>query len=419
MAQTHTPLNMDFVTSQFPALGKKWVFFDNAGGSQTLQGAIDRIVEFLTTRDVQIGGSYEVSQAAAEALLRGRKAGQTLVNARRLEEIVFGPNTTVLMQTFATTMRGQLSPGDEIVVTHADHESNIGPWRRLEEFGIVIKVWPFDQESMSLRLEDLEPLMTERTKLVCVHHVSNILGQINPIKDYARFVHEHGARICVDGVAYAPHRAIDVQDWDVDYYIFSLYKCYGPHVAIMYGKYEHLAELDGLYHYFYGKDKVPGKLEPGNANYELAFSTEGVVAYLAELGQQAGATGSEREKLVAGFGAIAEQERALTDRTLAWLNARNDAYVIGRPDNPGNTRVPTIAFRFEGRNSGEIARAMDDHGIAIRFGDFHSRRLIEELGESHDDGVVRVSMVHYNTVEQVDRLTQALSEIASSKELAS
>ncbi|MFW2543660.1 cysteine desulfurase-like protein [Primorskyibacter sp. 2E107] len=399
-------LDMAQVRGHFPALAKEWAFFDNAGGSQTVQGAIDRIVEFLTHRDVQIGGSYEISLAAAEALMKGRKAAQVLTNAARPEEIVFGPSTTVLAQTLAAAMRSQFSPGDEIIVTHADHESNIGPWERLREFGVVIKVWPFDPATGQLSLDTLGPLMTTRTKLVCVHHVSNILGQINPIPEITEYVHARGAKICVDGVAYAPHRAIDVTAWDVDYYIFSLYKCYGPHTAIMYGKYDLLAELDGLYHYFYGKDKVPGKLEPGNPNYELAYSTTAIVAYLQELGG-----GDDRAALEAGFSAIARQEQTLTDKLLAWLNARNDCRVIGPSTNVDNTRVPTIAFRFDGVNSGDVARAMDAYKVAIRFGDFHSRRLAEGLGETHDGGVLRVSMVHYNTVAEIDRLTTGLDHV--------
>lgn len=411
-------IDMGFVQSHFPGLASDWVFFDNAGGSQIVKGAVDRISEFLIERNVQIGGSYAVSQAAADGLLKGRQAIQTLVNAARPEEIVFGPSTTVLVQTLAASIRSQFSPGDEIIVTTADHESNIGPWERLREFGVTIKFWPVHRDPYSLRLDDLKPLMTDRTRMVCVHHVSNILGEVNPIKEFASFVHDHGAQICVDAVAYAPHRAIDVQDWDVDYYIFSLYKCYGPHTAVMYGKYDLLAELDGLYHYFYGKDKVPAKLEPGNPNYELAYSATGIVDYLVALGEHHGASGSRRDKVVAAYDVITAQENALTERVLAYLNKRNDCRVIGVTSNENNRRVPTIAFKLLGKESGKVARAMDEFGIAIRFGDFHSRRLIEALEEDGDGGVLRVSLLHYNTIEQVDRMTEALSKITSAPAVA-
>lgn len=399
-------LDMATVRGRFPALANGWLFADNAGGSQTLQGAMDRIVEFLTHRDVQIGGSYEISQAAAQALRDGRQAAQTLVNATRPEEIVFGPSSTALMQTLAAGLRGPLQAGDEIVVTHADHESNIGPWLRLQDMGVVVKVWPCDPATGRLDLSDLGQVMTDRTRLVCVHHVSNLLGEINDIAAIARFVHARGAQICVDGVAYAPHRAIDVQAWDVDYYVFSLYKCYGPHLAVLYGKYDLLHVLDGQYHYFYGADALPGKLEPGNPNYELAYSTTAVVDHLCQIGGAKGRAGVEQ-----GFAAIAAQEQRLTDRLLAWLSARNDCEVIGQPLNTDNRRVPTIAFRCAGLNSAAICAEMDQHRIAIRHGDFHSRRLAELMGQTHDGGVLRVSMVHYNTLAEVDRLTAALGDV--------
>lgn len=406
-----TQLDMAYVQSQFPGLTSDWVFFDNAGGAQIAQPALDRMVEFLVHRNVQIGGSYAVSQAAAQALMAGRQAAATLVNASRPEEIVFGPSTTVLMGNLMQAMRRQFAPGDEVIVTMADHESNIGPWMRLAEFGVTLKVWPLNTETMDLQLADLAPLMTDRTRLVCVTHVSNILGKVHPVADFARFVHERGARICVDAVAYAPHRLIDVRAWDVDYYIFSLYKAYGPHGALMYGKYDLLAELDGLYHYFYGKDKISAKLEPGNPSYEMAYATDGIVEYLTALARHHGARGDDRTLLAAAFERITAQEDALTNRLLNWLSARNDCRIIGEAVNSHSTRVPTIAFKFDGKDSGTVARAMDDYGIAMRFGDFHSRRLIEHLGEDGDGGVLRVSMVHYNTVEQVDRLTEALTTI--------
>ncbi|MGZ3215114.1 cysteine desulfurase-like protein [Paracoccus sp. T5] len=408
-----TQLDMAYVQAQFPGLQSDWVFFDNAGGAQIARPALDRMVEFLTHRNVQIGGSYALSQAAADALMAGRQAAATLVNAARPEEIVFGPSTTVLMGNLMQAMRHQFAPGDEVIVTMADHESNIGPWRRLEEFGVTIKVWPLNAETMGLQLADLAPLMTDRTRLVCVTHVSNILGKVHPVADFARFVHDRGARICVDAVAYAPHRLIDVQAWDVDYYVFSLYKAYGPHGALMYGKHQLLAELDGLYHYFYGKDKVSAKLEPGNPSYEAAYATDGILAYLTGLARHHGATGDNRALVAAAFDLITAQEDALTDRLLTWLSARNDCRIIGEAANHASTRVPTIAFKFDGIDSGAVARAMDDHGIAMRFGDFHSRRLVEHLGEDHGGGVLRVSMVHYNTLEQVDRLTEALARIVA------
>lgn len=397
-------LDLAFVRSQFPALADGFAYFDNAGGSLVLRNVAERVSEYLLTTSVQTGASYEHSQRATSRLMEARAKIARLLGAKRPEEIVLGSSTTVLAQFLSRAMESGLKHGDEIVVTNFDHESNIGPWRALEKRGIVIKEWSIDRESFEINLDDLDRLMTERTRLVAVTHASNILGTINPIKEIARRVHERGAEIVVDAVAYAPHRAVNVKDLDVDYYIFSFYKTYGPHFAVMYGKYEKLLELDGLYHYFYGREKVPMKLEPGNTNYELAWGSAGIVDYIDALG---GSTG-DRAAIDRAFDKIASHETLLGEKLLTYLRDRNDVRIVGRRDSATEHRVPTIAFKVDGRDSAEIVRSTEADRIGIRFGDFHSRRLIEHLGLANGSGVVRVSMVHYNTPEEVDRLIASL-----------
>lgn len=404
-------LDMDFVRSQFPGLENGWTFFDNAGGTQILTRSVERMNDFLFNMNVQIGGSYEISQRAAAALQSGREAMQCLVNAQRPEEIAFAASTTVVLQNLARSMKSQLSAGDEVVVTVSDHESNIGPWAGLEAIGVKVRTWNLDKDSLELKLEDLAPLMNDRTKLVAVTHVSNILGTINPIAEIAEFVHARGALICVDSVAFAPHRAIDVRAWDVDFLAFSLYKVYGPHFAVLYGKFDLLADLDNLYHYFYGKEKIPAKLEPGNASYELAYSSTGIVDYLSDLGAQSGSSGSVRENIETAFDTITRHENQLAERLLAYLRNRSDCRIIGFEKGDDPRRVPTISFVVEGHDSGEICRKIDDYKIAIRFGDFHARRLVEYLDLADNNGVVRVSMTHYNTLQEVDAFITGLDEI--------
>lgn len=406
-------LDLGHVRGHFPGLASDWAFLDNAGGTQILRGAVERMSEFLYHRNVQIGGSYEISLKALESLNAGRSAMQSLTNAARPEEIVFAPSATVAMQNLVRSMRRQFQPGDEVVVTVSDHESNIGPWTMLEEYGVRIRVWNLDRDSLELRLEDLAALMNERTRLVAVTYVSNILGTVNPIAEIASFVHERGAQIAVDAVAYAPHRAIDVQDLDVDYLVFALYKVFGPHYAVLYARYELLADLDNLYHYFYGKDKIPAKLEPGNASYELAYSSTAILDYLDELGARSSEQGSARQRILRAFEAITDHECRLGERLLAYLRNRPDCRIIGRPSGEDRNRVPTISFKLEGQDSGGIARQMDDFHLAIRFGDFHARRLIEHLDIADDGGVIRVSMAHYNTLDEVDRLITALEAVRS------
>ena len=162
------PLNMDFVRGQFPGLAADWAFLDNAGGTQILRGAVERMSDFLYHRNVQIGGSYEVSLKALESLNAGREAMRLLVNAERPEEIVFAPSATVAMQNLVKSMRSQFRPGDEVIVTVSDHESNIGPWIALEEYGVRIRTWEIDRDSLELELDALGELMNERTRLVAV-----------------------------------------------------------------------------------------------------------------------------------------------------------------------------------------------------------------------------------------------------------
>ena len=387
---------------RFPGLSDGFVYMDNAGGSLVLKSVADRVAEHLLTTPVQHGASYPNSQAATARLAEARADLARFVNAARPEEIVLGASATMMMRNLAAAMASQFSPGDEVVLTVFDHESNIGPWLTLEERGVVFRFWAIDPETYAIDLDALDALMTQRTRLVCVTHASNILGTINPIAKIAERVHARGARLVVDGVAYAPHRRVDVQALKADYYVFSFYKTYGPHFSLLYGRYDALAELDGIYHYFYGKEKVPTKLEAGNANYELAWGSAAIPRYLASLG------GGD---LDTAFADIAEHEEALSERLLGWLRARKDVTVVGHREADRTLRVPTIAFKVDGQDSAALVKGVDAHGIGIRYGDFHSRRLVEHLGLAEGNGVVRVSMVHYNTLDEVDRLTAALDEV--------
>ncbi|MER0239979.1 cysteine desulfurase-like protein [Fulvimarina sp. MAC8] len=404
------PLDIDFVRKQFPALSGEWAFMDNAGGSQVLSRVADRVSDYLLTSNVQTGASYEPSQRSTARVRAARQAFSEYVNARDAGEIVMGASTTMLIRILSEGLMGKLGAGDEIIVTDTDHEANIGPWLKHEARGVKIKVWKCDPETFELDTADLRNLMSERTKLVCVTHASNILGTINPIAEISKIAHQGGAEVCVDGVAYAPHRAIDVQALGCDYYVFSTYKVFGPHFAVMWGKREKLLELDNIYHFFFGKDSVPHKLEPGNINYELAHGAVGAIEYVKELGGQAGAPDG-RNAIEAGFADIAEHERAITARLLDFLGSRNSIRVIGRKTDAIDQRVATLSFIVGDQSSKSVVDRIDEHKIGIRFGDFYARRLIDNLGLSGRNGVVRVSMVHYNTYDEVDRLIGALEPL--------
>ena len=404
-------LDIEFVRSQFPGLASPWVLFDNAGGSQILGGVVESLSDYLLHTNVQHGASYEVSQRSTARVGQAQTKLAKFINASRAEEVVMGSSSSMLIKQLADSLR--FEPGDEIIVTNFDHEANISPWKRLSEQGVIIKTWQLDAHTFELDWPALEALFTPRTRLLCVTQASNILGAINPVEKLAALAHEHGAKICVDAVAYAPHRIIDVTAWDVDFYVFSLYKVYGPHQALLYGKYELLRELKNLNHEFLG-EAIPYKLQPGNVNYELTYASAAIVDYLEKLGRRSGGQSLDsRSALRAAYEAIAAHEQQLSEPLLDFLRSRNNVQIIGPTTAASAERVPTISFVVDEMDSDRVTLAMDKHKIGIRFGDFYATHLIDDLGLRERNGVVRVSMVHYNTLEEVNRLVQHLDEILS------
>ena len=403
-------LDLARIRSEFPALATDTVFLDNAGGSQVLARVADRIRDYLLNDNVQLGASYAASQHAGERVLAARRAVATLVNAPQDDEIVMGPSTTALIGTLVEALRPGLRAGDEVIVTESDHEANIGAWTRLADIGVVVRVWRVDVATMALRLQDLDPLLGPRTTWVAMTQASNILGTINPVAEVARRAHAVGARLCVDAVAYAPHRLVDVQASGADAVVFSFYKVFGPHYAVLWVRRELLLSLPSLNHFFIGADVIPYKLQRGNVNYELSWGCAGIADYLRDVGTELGATGSDRARMQAAFDAFARHEDALAEQVLGLLRERPGVRIIGLPSATAGERVPTISFVAEGRRSEDIVRHVDTHGIGIRFGDFYARHLIEALGLQAHGGVVRISIAHYNTAQEIQRLQVALDE---------
>lgn len=407
-----SPSNLDLgrIRSEFPALASDTVFLDNAGGSQVLRRVADRIHEYLLHDNVQLGASYPASQTAAERVLTARRTIAEMINAAHDDEIVMGASTTALIGTLVQALRPGLGAGDEVIVTESDHEANIGAWARLADIGVVVRVWRVDVESQGLRGQDLDALLGARTKWIAMTQASNILGAVNPVADVARRAHAIGARLCVDAVAYAPHRLLDVQACGADAVVFSFYKVFGPHYALLWVQRGLLESLPSLNHFFIGRDVIPYKLQLGNVNYELSHGCAGIADYLRDIGTELGATGGNRTRMQLAFDAFARHEDAMAEEVLAWLRHRPGVRIIGPASVSQAERVPTISFIVEGRASEAIVRRVDAHGIGIRFGDFYARRLIDALGLQAHGGVVRISIAHYNTSGEIQRLLTALDD---------
>ena len=404
-------LNLDHVRACFPALSPdvesgSWALFDNAGGSVPLGSVIEEVTHYMRNYGVQLGASYVLSEQAGERVAAGHTAMEQWIRAEP-GEVVLGPSSSVNLVNLARSLRPLWQEGDEVVVTNLDHEANVGPWRALEATGIVIKEWQLRPETADLHLEDLDALLTERTRLVAMTHCSNVVGRIHDIPAAAAKVHDAGALLCVDGVASAPHRRVDVKALGADFYVFSTYKTYGPHQSVMWGRKDLWMQVKGQSHFFIGEDVVPYKLEPGGPNHELASSLIAIPEYFSKLAAAHGLEDAE-DPVDAIFEHIAAHEESLAQPLMDFLQDRKGIRVIGPESADRKIRVPTVAFTVEGRKASEIPPLVDGHKVAIRWGDFYARRAIEAMDLAGADGVIRVSMVHYNTEDEVSRLLRAL-----------
>lgn len=405
-------LDVDFIRAQFPALASDWAFFDNAGGSVPPRMVIDRVTAYMSRYGMQLGASYAPSAEAAALVAAGRRAAAELVNAEP-EEVILGGSTT--MNTFALSraIAGWFAPGDEVIVTNLDHEANIGAWRRLEERGVVIREWCFRPETMALELEDLEALLSPRTRLVCFTQCANVVGRVHDAAAITRRIQEAGALSLVDGVAYAPHRRVDVEEIGADFYLVSLYKVFGPHVGLLYGKREHFLRAGNINHFFFADTEIPYKLQPGNVNHELTAALPGILEYLDAVDAHhfPGQEGGRAAKLERVFGLFERYEEELSRPLLQFLAGKRGVRLLGPESAARSLRVPTIAFTVAGRDAAAIPPQLDERRLAVRFGTFYAHRAMRDLGLLEANGVVRVSLAHYNSRQEIGRLVEALDEV--------
>jgi len=433
------PPSLPEIRDQFPGLDQPTVLLDNAGGSQLPRCVIDAARDYMTGSYVQLGADYDLSVRATATVRLAHEFAKVLVNAadgddaapgRGIGEVVLGPSTSALCIMLANAYAEALAEGslpkarNEVLVCTAGHEANVGPWMRLARRGFTIREWHAERDgdgagggggAWRILPESLAPLLSERTLLVAFPHVSNVLGEIVDLNEVCRLAHGAGARVVADGVAFAPHRAIDVRESGVDWYILSLYKVYGPHMGALYGRRDAFAPLTGPNHFFIPRDDIPYKFEPGGVSHEGAAAFNALWEYLCYLtGEPAhharGERVPRRATIERAFSRMSELERPLQASLLGYLERKPGVTVVGTTD-AGAARVPTIAFVREGKSAAEIARAGNARALGFRCGHLYSKRLIDQIGLHPDEGAVRVSMVHYNTIEEVDRLCAALDDL--------
>jgi len=398
-------LDTEFVRAQFPAFSEPSLqgqaFFSNAGGSYTCGPVIDRLTRFYKERKVQPYSAYEASRLGGEEMDEARTRMAAILGVAE-DELSFGPSTTqntyVLAQAFASWM----SEGEAIVVTNQDHEANSGPWRRLAERGIEIREWTVDPETGHLNPDDLADMLDENVRLVCFPHCSNVIGEINPVAEITAIAHAAGAFVCVDGVSYAPHGFADVGRLGCDIYLFSAYKTYGPHQGLMVIR-NALADMLPNQGHWFNAESLYKKFTPAGPDHAQVAACAGMADYMDML------TAHHRLDSVQDVhDMLREHEVVLTQPLLAWAAARNDLRLIGPVD--AVSRAPTIALDL-GRPAEPIAAALAAKGIMAEGGDFYANRPLEATGVDLNNGVLRLSFVHYTIQEEIDELMTVLETV--------
>ncbi len=404
-------LDTDFARQHFPAFSEPslngWAFFENAGGSYACQQVIDRLTRFYTQHKVQPYAPYPAATGGGDMMDASYRQLAGYLNVSE-PEVSFGPSTTQNTYVLAQAFRAGWQTGDEIIVTNQDHEANGGAWRRLSDTGIVVREWQVDPDTGVLNPEDLQALLTERTKLVAFPHCSNIVGHINPVADLCRIIHDAGAVTVVDGVSYAGHGLPDVDALGTDIYLFSMYKTYGPHQGLMAVRQPLLDTLANQSHFFNEKE-LHKKLVPAGPDHAQIGAAGGVADYFDAVfshhfpTQQA--TAAERGRAVHQL--FRDHEAALLQPLLDYLADRNDVRLLG--PRHAKERAPTVAVAIN-KDPHETAGALATHKVMCSSGHFYAYRLIDALDVPVNTGALRLSFVHYTTQAEVDQLIDALDQ---------
>lgn len=404
-------LDIGFVRKQFPAFDEPALrdkaFFDNAGGSYPCRYVIWRLHRFYRERKVQPYGPFSASELGGEEMDEARRRLARMMGVD-IDEVTFGPSTTANTYVLAQAFRQWMPRGSAIIVTNQDHEANSGPWRRLAAEGFEVREWKMDPLTGHLELDDLDALLDDRVRLVCFPHCSNVVGEINPVREICARARSAGALSCVDGVSYAPHGLPDLGKLGPDIYLFSTYKTYGPHQGVMVIRAGLAGELPNQGHYF-NAGAPTKRFNPAGPDHAQVAACAGIADYVDALyagHSKAGRDARDRAAVVHDL--MRRHETRLLQPLLDYLAQRNDLRLIGPRD--AAHRAPTVAVAHA-RPGAELAAALAEHGVNAGGGDFYAVRALEALGLDPHHGVLRLSFVHYTTYEDVDRLITALDRV--------
>ncbi len=416
MTLENIKLDVEYVRSQFPAfkdpLSKYWYFFENAGGSYVPKNVIDKLTNFMISTKVQPYADYPMSKIAGNNMDKATKLFADMINAN-VNEILIGGSTSINLYVLSNALKKFIKPGDEIIVTNQDHEANISPWKKLRENGAKIIEWKFNKKTHELDISKLKKIISKKTKILAVTHCSNIVGSINNLKNISDIAHEFGTIVVGDGVSYAPHGFPNVKELDVDFYTFSLYKTYGPHLALLYGKEEILKKLPNQNHEFLD-GKYPYTINPGGPNHEELVSLIGINEYFENLYSHhfKNKKIKIRDKIEKINKIISRHEEEITNPLLEFISSKKSLNLIGHNIISNKNRAPTISITSNKMSSKKLSKVLVKNKIATRNDNFYAWRCLKALGINTNDGVVRFSLVHYNNQSDVQKLINVLDKIS-------
>ena len=408
-------LNLEQIRARFPSLssvdeGVPRIYFDNPAGTQVPETVATAVADCMIHRCANQQGPFRTSRLVDEVIRDARSAMADLLNAESDDEIIFGQSMTALTFSLSRSLARTFEPGDEIIVSRMDHDANITPWTMIaRDHGLTIRWLPFNVETCEFDLADLDALLTDRTRLVCVGGASNLTGTLHDVRQIC-------ALTFIDGVQSVPHVPTDVRDIGCDFLACSAYKFFGPHQGVLCGRRDAFAPLEA-YQVRPASKVIPGCFETGTPSFELMAGTTAAVEYFDWIGAEMAGNfmsrfdhlSGRRQRVHAAMALLADYEQGLSAHLIAGLSSIKGVTIHGVTDNDAmSRRVPTVSFTAAQMSPQAIAEALDDENIFVWHGHNYALEVVRTLGLEDSGGVVRVGPVHYNTESELDRLLDLL-----------
>jgi cysteine desulfurase family protein (TIGR01976 family) len=413
--------DLDAIRAHYPALamtdnGTRRIYFDNPAGTQVPTMVADAISDCLLHSNANLGGYFQSSKDADAVVQYAREAMADFLNAPSSDEIIFGQNMTTLTMHLSRSIGKLLRPGDEIVLSQMDHDANVWPWVLMaQEVGVEVRWLPFDKSTYEFDLDEVDKVLSERTRLLCVGGASNLTGTLNDVKAICAKARAAGALTYIDAVQSAPHVATDVQDIACDFFVCSAYKFFGPHQGILWGRRDVLEKLEP-YKVRPAAAELPWCFETGTQSHEGFAGCAATVDYFAWIGETMAADqmnnwsqfSGRRQAVHAAMDLLFDYEKQLASHLIDGLQSIDGITVLGvtSPD-ALDRRVPTVSFVHETVAPVVIAKALAKQNIFVWNGHNYAIEVAKVLGVE-DTGGVRVGPVHYNSLAELDELLDAL-----------